>query len=591
LSPGDRSRELFEHGIRSLENRFDPALSLVRLEADPARHDLRDSLWYALCLLIGDPPAEQTELAERIIAQVLTAQDRSGGPHHGNFRWFYEDETVEDLNAVEFALERLVHILLRAGDRLSPRTRKAIEHAMRLGFEEIERLDVHWTYTNIYLLEVHNCIFGGELLDEPRLVERGVRRLIDWAERTKADGAPHEFNSPTYSAVQIIALAAVTQWAREGRAARAAREMEEYLWRHVASRWHAPTAQLAGPHSRAYRRDVTGAPGFLKVLLYKLLGGARLLAETPYYSGPGREGDIIVALTDLHCPPDALALFRQAGEREVHDVASGKQGQEIRTYLTPEFALGTMSRPYGAGEPPEPWPQHNPCTVHYLKEAAPGYGLLYCRYVVNDRRPGQSVYPSSGLAADLWDEGLFRSAQNRGNAIVAYGMLPRGYRAVSSLRLDVRLFGPGDGTEILTSDGRWDGSEAVLAPGRPLVIAGGEAYIGLIPLVQDRLDPAAPVTLWRDGTETVISVYNYRGPAKSFWEYRSLSGPFWKGNVRNGFIVSVAPRSQYLSAAAFLDDLRATPLTDETNGTVRRIRFGEGTAAVELEYGLRDLRL
>jgi hypothetical protein len=37
--------------------------------------------------------------------------------------------------------------------------------------------------------------------------------------------------------------------------------------------------------------------------------------------------------------------------------------------------------------------------------------------------------------------------------------------------------------------------------------------------------------------------------------------------------------------------LRATPLTDETNGTVRRIRFGEGTAAVELEYGLRDLRL
>ncbi len=51
------------------------------------------------------------------------------------------------------------------------------------------------------------------------------------------------------------------------------------------------------------------------------------------------------------------------------------------------------------------------------------------------------------------------------------------------------------------------------------------------------------VVVWRDGQEFVISIVNYEGPAKVFWEYRSLAGPFYKGNVRNGFALWVAPRS------------------------------------------------
>ena len=46
-----------------------------------------------------------------------------------------------------------------------------------------------------------------------------------------------------------------------------------------------------------------------------------------------------------------------------------------------------------------------------------------------------------------------------------------------------------------------------------------------------QLGHEAPAVLWRDGQETVLSIYNYRGPAKVFWEYRTLSGPFFKGNV------------------------------------------------------------
>jgi hypothetical protein len=156
---------------------------------------------------------------------------------------------------------------------------------MRLGFEEVRRLDVHWTYTNIFLLDVHNGILGGQLLGDQELIQRGVGRLQDWLERTQSDGAPHEFNSPTYSAVQIIALAAIVQFAEDAAIRRLAVEAERLLWTHVARHFHVPTQQLAGPH-RAYRHDVT-AHRLLKVLLYKILGDERLSHRPHTIPAPG----------------------------------------------------------------------------------------------------------------------------------------------------------------------------------------------------------------------------------------------------------------------------------------------------------------
>jgi len=276
------SSTLFDRGFRDLESRFDPKAGLVRSPFQPDRHQPHPSIWFAHCLLIrnGDGHAA---LAEQIISRVLTLQEsRKGDPHAGNFRWFLEDTVVTDLNACQFVLEALVHLLIRAPDRLSPETKERIFESMKLAFCEAERLDVHWTYTNIYLLDVQNSILGGQLLKDAVTRDRGERRLTDWAARTKAAGAPHEFNSPTYAAVQINALAAIAQFAEDEAMGKLALEMEQFVWRHVARYWHAPTMQLGGPHSRAYRRDVTGAPGFLKVVLYKLLGDPRLLAKTPY---------------------------------------------------------------------------------------------------------------------------------------------------------------------------------------------------------------------------------------------------------------------------------------------------------------------
>ena len=122
------------------------------------------------------------------------------------------------------------------------------------------------------------------------------------------------------------------------------------------------------------------------------------------------------------------------------------------------------------------------------------------------------------------------------------------------------------------------------------MVADGEAYIGIFPLETTILGGGPPVAVWRDGSELVVSIVNYEGPPKVFWEYRSLAGPFYKGNVRNGFALWVAPRSQYASRELFAEALAALPLSDETSGTRRRVELGEEPERLALEYDLMDLR-
>jgi hypothetical protein len=573
------SRVLFERGFRDLKSRFTPEVNLVRSLFQPDKHQPHPSIWYAHCMLAnGEGDAA---LAEKIILKALDLQERrDGDPHLGNFRWFVEDEAVIDLNACQFVLEALVHLLLRITDRLPASVLEPARAAMRLALAEADNLDVHWTYTNIHLLDVQNSILGGQLLGDQLSRERGERRLTAWARRTKDAGAPHEFNSPTYSAVQINALASITRFAQDEETRRLALEMEQFVWQHIARYWHTPTMQLSGPHSRAYRRDVVGASGFLKVVLYKLLGDPRLLAQTPYYSGPDAEGEVQVALTEYHCPPEAQQMLRAVEIRDVCEEAGSDMRLNAR--ITPEFALGTMSRPYSVGEQPEPWPAHNSCILYFAKPSAAGYGVLYCRYRINAAPVGQPSRESLPAWADMWDDGVFRTAQVGGRAIGAYGLSPRGQRPISSLRLDLRMLGLLDGDVVAYGDdGRVEDS---------IVVASGDTYIGIVPLRPARLGHGPPVHIWRDGEEVVISIINYEGPAKVFWEYRSLSGPFFKGNVKNGFALWAASMRNFSTTEDFRDALRSLPLTDKMTGSVRQIAWGEGPDRLVLEYDLNALR-
>ena len=203
--------------------------------------------------------------------------------------------------------------------------------------------------------------------------------------------------------------------------------------------------------------------------------------------------------------------------------------------------------------------------------------------MINDKEPGG--------AEDFWEEGRHVAAQHRNRAIVAYGLTPR-LRPVSSCKLSVRLLGVSERTEVWCGDRRVDAFPMRVEPGEPVVIAEGGAYVALVPLEPSDMASGAPIELnVRDGA-LVLDIYNYRGPAKSFWEHRSQAGPFYRGNVRNAFIIEVAERAAFADVEAFRRHVAAARITDSVDDEyVREIAYASDGGSLALRYSLWDMRL
>ena len=189
---------------------------LAKVTENGLFHETRAGAAFAHRLVANGAP-EDLALAENVLDVVLGCQERrAGDPHHGNFTWMLEDDHVEDLNAVEFNLEHLIPMMLPARRPASRRRcRRGVLDAIRLGLDEIRRLDVSVAYTNICLLDILNTSLGGELLGDRAIAERGYRKLAAWMAFTDSQGIAFEWNSPTYGAVDIRALKLLADLTRD----------------------------------------------------------------------------------------------------------------------------------------------------------------------------------------------------------------------------------------------------------------------------------------------------------------------------------------------------------------------------------------
>ena len=131
-----------------------------------------------------------------------------------------------------------------------------------------------------------------------------------------------------------------------------------------------------------------------------------------------------------------------------------------------------------------------------------------------------------------------------------------------------------------------------MAPGEPIVIAEGAAYIALIPLEPSDMAHGAPIVLNRTEHGLVLDIYNYRGPTKTFWEHRSQSGPFYKGNVRNAVIVEVASRADFADVEAFRRHISGARISDSVDDAyVREIAYASDGGSIAMRYSLWDMEL
>jgi hypothetical protein len=459
----------------------------------------------------------------------------------------------------------MIPMMIRHGDRLGEALRQRIFASIRLGLEATKRLDVSPGYTNIALFDIENTCLGGELLQDEDILTRGRQKLVRWMSLTDQFGIPFEYNSPTYTSVAIGSLSSLARHSRDPETRVRARTALARIGLSVALHVHPATGRWAGPHSRAYSGGLSSKLDNRVVSWVK--GGA--------------------------FPSWAIDAMRYRPERmQVAETAHPDFNMGITTYHSPSFALG-VSTTEGLGG------QGNALISQFRRQGIMEPGVLYARYLINDKWMGTFFHPTDRrVTRDLMEEGRFYGVQQGPRAIALYTPTALQYTTSAKAALICRDRKAVD--EILVNHTRIDELPVRVAPGATVVLCSGDVMIAIRPLTCTDLGHRSPIQLVQIGTDLVLEMYNYQGAKKVFWELQ-WPGGFFKGVPQSGFYLEMAERSDYPNAGAFsrviasgrLTDVTETPFTYAGEGerlwTVEYSRDGK-TLGIEADLIKWDLR-
>jgi YD repeat-containing protein len=609
-----RRMEAYERAKSQLARSFDPEVGLcVNRTELAARHIPRTSLDYARCLL-RDGGAEDAALAAKIIERCLEAQEQeTGHPHHGGFRFALEDEEVTGLNVTSFVLLRLLAIWNEHGDRLPETLRDTLRRRVRWALAELARVDVALRYTNPALMDSANTILWGEVLAEPELIAAGKAKFDAWVAFTAGAGAPYEYNSPGYVAIDLTVLATLVTLSRDPDVRLKARLMEERLWLHAVLHFHDATGQIAGPHSRAYHGGMHGGAEGVYQLLWQELG-LDLPVPSPYLDRQPRPSGFELALTTYHCPPHIAAWVQAQASHypyEVREVADRASSADLATYCTPSFALGTASRTYTIGQGDfDIEHEGNHCILHYRHSSTgspagldrTGWRTLYTRFVLNERYLGTiEQHAIRSKRTNFYDQGLFAGHQDRSVAIALYGLELQN-QGLYSVELLLVMPGPvrPRGLHVVQTSGEvaqlppgvLEGQISPVPENVWIVVDDGDVWAACWPLARDQMGKRHHLEVRTLPTgELVLAIPHYRGPEKWFWEYASPAAAFYRRNIRSGVILVVGDRKTYATLDAFATHLSRAAIADDLDPSgVRTVGYRNADADLAMRYDLAGNR-
>lgn len=552
---------------------------------DPATRQCvgpRDTLWYAIALL------HSADAAERELGDALLGEARSADGTH--------------------TPATMLAILLAIPGRVTPATVAALEQQVRQSLPEAALAEWHDGNVNHPLAAWCALILGGERFNEPLAVASGRGRLAtlrktvgDRRHAWRRQAIFSEYNSLTYTALDLWWLALIAEYARDPEARRCARFLEERLWIEVALFYHAPSQQFAGPHSRSYLDDSLGGWSGVHCTM-AVAFGEPLFLEPQRALAIGHPSAIlqntVPAITPFHVPPEAhrlafhkpLPMLLRAttyGEsyHENHATHGFEDGlypggwSDLVSYQTSEYALGTASRPYvNAG--------HSDAFMARIRRHTPvragaDFRSIFARGVFNDaevHRPNR-VHVTGGKtdASFLYEEGRTFALQDRNRALVLYSPKGVGHRDVARFRVEV-IFSHDTPLDELWLDGRPAGALPRMLPaGSRIVFRDARTFGVLRPLAPHPSAGAQPITIRTAGGCLIVSTANYDGPARD-WPRDELRG--WQ----NGFYFELWTADDFPTMAALDAHAAAITITDvlAPGGRQRLARVRSGVEVLEL---------
>ena len=99
------------------------------------------------------------------------------------------------------------------------------------------------------------------------------------------------------------------------------------------------------------------------------------------------------------------------------------------------------------------------------------------------------------------------------------------------------------------------------------MIGSGEIYTAIRPLTVTDLGRNAPLQLTTIDRHLALEMYNYQGPAKTFWEL-AVPGSFYQGQPQCGFYVEFAERADYADGNTFSKVVASGSIIDEAQPPV-----------------------
>jgi hypothetical protein len=307
----------------------------------------QSSAWYAVslarwCRDHANNCEEEQRRLNRIIVRMCEKQERDPeSPFYGRIisRWHWPDASQAP-NAVNFWLPEIGHLYNHSRDLLKPETEGILHEALELGVEGLNRREVPWRYTNMYLLRVLARFTLARALDRSDVLDQALADWSIWFTETDKTGIT-EYNSPTYAVVTAIPLGRMldllpdTEIAKQVETALAC-VLADFSWH-----YHAQTGLLAGAMSRSCHGDFL-RNSFSNLMAYQQYGAKiRGISLNPAF----------VATSNYQQSPESVewALAKKPGTT----VRASIPGSGVRraTYFGNQFALGAKSGPaYGKQE-------------------------------------------------------------------------------------------------------------------------------------------------------------------------------------------------------------------------------------------------
>lgn len=426
-------------------------------------HRTRESLVYAVALL-DSGEVERRERAVEMLEQVIALQDQNpASATYGTWPWFLEEPleqmSAPDLEWADFCGVQLLQVAIDHTDRLPAELQEQVRESVLHAARAIRRRDVGPDHTAVAIMGAYVTLVAGERFDQRELLDYGRQRLRRLYDYTQEKGSFGEYNSPSYTVVAINELTRLCTHVRDAASQQLAEELSEFAWKHLTRRFHAPTRQWAGPHSRAYSTLL--GRSVLAFIQRGTGGRVSFMPESQAYES------LDAHRLSVACPDVLFEYFRALREpreeKEPLVLNTSEQPDVIgTTYLGPDLALGSVN----IGDM---WGQRRPLVAHWNASSGPASVRLRCLRD-DDDFASASLYAIQDATEVL---GAVLLATDRGNRHVSLDRIQNSTIRAQDLRVRLHFEGALDdltlpdevevGKPIVFTSGRIEGKFCVHA--------------------------------------------------------------------------------------------------------------------------------